>query len=83
MVYLNLKNTETTYTINVNANLKTYNSILKRSIRAAKLSYYEQLFNSYKNDASKKNHGKPLTKYYIGQLKKVHYLNISRTDIIK
>ena len=24
-------------------------------------------------------HGKLLTKYYIGQLKKVHYLNISRT----
>ena len=35
------------------SNLKTYNSILKRSIRAAKLSYYEQLFNSYKNDARK------------------------------
>ena len=28
------------------SNSKTYNSILKRSIRAAKLSYYEQLFNS-------------------------------------
>ena len=35
------------------SNLKTYNSILKRSIRAAKLSYYEQLFNTYKNDARK------------------------------
>ena len=30
-------------------NLKTYNCILKRSIRAAKLIYYEQLFNKYKN----------------------------------
>ena len=35
------------------SNFKTYNSILKRCIRAAKLSYYEQLFNSYKNDARK------------------------------
>ena len=31
-------------------NLKTYNCILKRSIRAAELIYYEQLFNKYKND---------------------------------
>ena len=35
------------------SNLKTYISILKRSIRAAKLLYYEQLFNTYKNDAWK------------------------------
>ena len=34
-------------------NLKTYNCILKRSIRAAKLIYYEQLFNKYKNDTRK------------------------------
>ena len=35
------------------SNIKTYNSILKRSIRVAKLLYYEQLFNTYKNDERK------------------------------
>ena len=34
-------------------NLKTYNCILKRSIRAAKLIYYKRLFNKYKNDTRK------------------------------
>ena len=31
-------------------NLKTYNNILKRAIRLAKRSYYEALFNKFKND---------------------------------
>ena len=31
-------------------NLKTYNNILKQSIRIAKKSYYEQIFNKVKND---------------------------------
>ncbi len=33
-----------------NINLKTYNNILKQSIRLAKKSYYEQIFNKVKND---------------------------------
>ena len=63
------------------SNLKTYNSILKRSIRAAKLSYYEQLFNSYKNDARKT--WKTINEILHRLIIKVHYLNISRTEIIK
>lgn len=31
-------------------NLNTFNTIMKRTIRAAKKSYYESLFNKYKND---------------------------------
>ena len=31
-------------------NLKVFNSILKRSIREAKVSYYEHIFEKYKND---------------------------------
>ncbi len=31
-------------------NLKTYNNILKKDIRLAKRSYYEALFNKFKND---------------------------------
>ena len=34
-------------------NLRTYNCILKRSIRVAKLMYYEILFNQYRNDTKK------------------------------
>ena len=34
-------------------NLRTYNCILGRSIRAAKLMYYEILFNKYRNDTRK------------------------------
>ena len=34
-------------------NLRTYNCILRRSIRAAKLMYYEILFNKYSNDTRK------------------------------
>ena len=34
-------------------NLRTYNCILRRSIRAAKLMYYEILFNKYRNDKRK------------------------------
>ncbi len=30
-------------------NLKTYNNILKEAIRLAKRSYYEALFNKFKN----------------------------------
>ena len=56
------------------ANLKTYNSILKRSITAAKLSYYEQLFNTYKNDARKT--WKTINEILNRSIKKVHYLNI-------
>ena len=36
-------------------NLRTYNCILKRSIRVAKLMYYEILFNQYRNDTKKIN----------------------------
>lgn len=31
-------------------NLKTYNGILKKNIRAAKQIYFESCFNRYKND---------------------------------
>ena len=34
-------------------NLRTYNCILRRSIRAAKLIYYEILFNKYRNNTRK------------------------------
>ena len=34
-------------------NLRTYNSILRRSIRATKLMYYEILFNKYRNNTRK------------------------------
>ena len=34
-------------------NLRTYNCILRRSIGAAKLVYYEILFNNYRNDTRK------------------------------
>ncbi len=37
------------YTI-MQINLKTYNNILKTSIHALKKSYYETLFNKFKND---------------------------------
>ena len=36
--------------INSKANLKAYNTILKRTIREAKISFYFQIFNRYKND---------------------------------
>ncbi len=31
-------------------NLKTYNNILKKAIQLAKRSYYESIFNKFKND---------------------------------
>ena len=34
-------------------NLRTYNKILKRSIRIAKINYYSSCFNKYKNDIKK------------------------------
>ena len=34
----------------INSNLKTYNGILKTSIRAAKQAYFELCFNRFKND---------------------------------
>ena len=34
----------------ININLKTYNGILKTSIRAAKQAYFELCFNRFKND---------------------------------
>ena len=34
----------------ININLKTYNGILKTSIRAAKQAYFESCFNRFKND---------------------------------
>ena len=33
--------------------LRTYNEILKRSIRIAKINYYSSCFNKYKNDIKK------------------------------
>ncbi len=35
---------------NIDTNLKTFNAILKKTIRLAKKSYYEALFNKYKSD---------------------------------
>ena len=37
----------------IHTNLKTYNTILKRSIRLAKKTYYTQEFNIHKNDSRK------------------------------
>ena len=34
----------------ISTNLKTFNNILKKTIRSAKKSYYETLFNKYKGD---------------------------------
>ena len=34
----------------ININLKTYNTILKHNIRAAKKVYFENRFNRFKND---------------------------------
>ena len=36
--------------VTININLKTYNGILKTSIRAAKQAYFESCFNRFKND---------------------------------
>ena len=36
--------------IDIKQNLKAYNKILKRSIRAAKMKYYFTMFSQYKND---------------------------------
>ena len=38
---------------NININLKTYNRILKQSIRLSKNLYYQSCFNNYKNDIKK------------------------------
>ncbi len=54
-LYKNLKMTDPIspdYTI-MQINLKTYNNILKTSIQALKKSYYETLFNKFKNDTWK------------------------------
>ena len=39
--------------ITIKTNLKTYNTILKRSIRLAKIDFYHSHFDKYKNDAPK------------------------------
>ena len=39
--------------ITIKTNLKTYNTILKRSIRLAKIDFYHSHFAKYKNDAPK------------------------------
>ena len=39
--------------ITIKTNLKTYNTILKRSIRLAKIKFYHSHFAKYKNDAQK------------------------------
>ena len=39
--------------ITIKINLKTYNAILKRSIRLAKIQFYHSHFAKYKNDAQK------------------------------
>ena len=39
--------------ITINTNLKTYNTILKRSIRLAKIHFYHSNFAKYKNDPQK------------------------------
>ena len=39
--------------ITIKTNLKTYNTILKRSIRLAKINFYHSHFAKYKNDAPK------------------------------
>jgi hypothetical protein len=61
------------------SNLKTYNSILKLE----QPNYHTMNNCLTRIKMTQGKHGKPLTKYYIGQLKKVHYLNISKTEIIK
>ena len=39
--------------LTIKTNLKTYNTILKRSIRLAKIQFYHSLFAKYKNDTQK------------------------------
>ena len=47
---LKLTNPNSTNYNTININLKTYNGILKRSIRTAKHTYFELCFNRFKND---------------------------------
>ena len=52
-LYKQVKSTESTSTQHsiLKQNLKVYNSILKRTIRQAKFSYYHSQFNKYKHDS--------------------------------
>ena len=80
--------------INLKTNLKTYNKILRRSIRLAKKSYYEECFVKYKNDIkqtwltikgilNKTNDKKMFPKYFMLGDRKVSDSNIIANEFNK